>query len=329
MTEEPVKLSIIVVNWNSTEFLIECLDSLLRKPIPVSSEIIVVDNASTDGSASSLDQYPGIELIRNSVNAGFAKANNQAIKGARGEYILLLNPDTLIEDNCILEEWVRYMDEHPETGVSGCRLVYPDGSYQVGDAGFRPTFMSVFNYAFFLSKIHPSLCKGLYLAEGKTDGEMEVDWVCGADLLLRRSILPGTGLLDETVFMYAEDVEFGCRIRSAGHKVCYLPSLRITHLQGASLKKASAPETVSLTWLENTRRLYRLFNKGQPVFFYDLLMTCAFLLRTVIYSMKYLLSRNREQGKKAARMWAYCRGSARHLVRKPPRAPGHPRLVVI
>ena len=174
-------------------------------------EIIVVDNASTDDSVTMVqNHFPKISLIQNSSNLGFAKANNQALQLARGEYILLLNSNTLIPDTPIFKQWTDFMDRHPNAGASGCMLVFPDGRHQIGDAGFRPTLYTVFNHSLFISRF-PSDMKGLFVSYIKP-GVLQVDWVSGAAFLVRKSILRQVGLMDEVFFMYAEDMEWGCRI---------------------------------------------------------------------------------------------------------------------
>ena len=285
------RLTIIVVNWNTLALLRDCLDSLLRKDMGITHEIIVVDNASADGSPQMvMETFPSVRLICNAENRGFAKANNQAIKVAQGDYILLLNSDTVVPDNHIFPEWLSFMDRHPEAGASGCMLVKADGAHWVGDAGFKPSFGTIFNYSFFLSKLFPGYFKGIFLNYRVTTAAAEVDWVSGAAFLIRRAILPEVGLLDENVFMYAEDVEWGCRIRSKGYKIFYLPELVIIHLVGASTKNRKEG-VFSHLWIENLRRLYQRFNPKQPLFLFDLVFAAGLLLRSFLYLVVYMASR--------------------------------------
>ncbi|MBA4417138.1 MAG: glycosyl transferase family 2 [Syntrophus sp. (in: bacteria)] len=309
-----IKLSIVIVNWNTREFLRDCLNSLMSRMVSVEYEIIVVDNASTDDSLNMLrEEFPSVHLIKNSYNAGFAKANNIGIKASRGEFVLLLNPDTIVSDPGIFKEWIAFMDFHKDAGASGCKLVFPDNSHQVGDAGFKPHLGTAVNFAFFLSKIFPYSCKGLFISSDRLAKEMEVDWVCGADFMIRKSILTETGLLDETIFMYAEDVEWGCRIRSFGYKMYYIPHLQIIHLQGESLKKVKSEDNISFLWLKNLRRLYEFYNGKKSLLVYDLIMSIAFFLRTVLYYTLFLGKRDPATKKKVYRMFCYFRFSANHL----------------
>ncbi|MEI6313424.1 MAG: glycosyltransferase family 2 protein [Syntrophus sp. (in: bacteria)] len=298
-------LTIIVVNWNTVSLLRDCLDSLLGQEMGITHEIIVVDNASADGSPQMVAAtFPSVRLICNNENLGFAKANNQAIKEAKGDYVLLLNSDTVVPDNQIFSEWLSFMDRHPEAGASGCRLIKADGVHWVGDAGFKPSLGSIFGYSFFLSKFFPGYFKGIFLNYHVKAAAAEVDWVSGAAFLVRKAILPEVGLLDENVFMYAEDVEWGCRIRSKGYKIFYLPGLVIIHLVGASTKKRKEG-VFSHLWIENLRRLYQRFNPGQPLFLFDLIFAAGLLLRSFLYLVVYLASGKDKWRYKSKEMFSY------------------------
>ena len=301
-----MKLSVVIVNWNSIELLQACLDSIFLKNSGFDFEIIVVDNASADNSAEILKkEFPYIQLIQNNENIGFTRANNKAIIEAKGKYILLLNPDTIIKDRDIFENWVVFMDNHPEAGASGCKLIYQDGSHQVGDAGFKPTFRTIFNFSFFLSKIKPVQFKGIFLNYDKLNTPIEVDWICGAGFLVSKSILEKVGLMNEDIFMYADDIEWGCRIREYGYKIFYLPQMEIIHLQGGSAKKQKEISKFSYLWLNNIRLLYKYYNKKQPIVLYDLVISSAFLLRSVLYLCSYLKSKNEEIKMKSYRMFKF------------------------
>jgi len=300
-------LSVIIVNWNSIEFIKPCLISVFNNNTEYSFEVIVVDNASTDNSSEILKkEFPDIQLIQNDNNIGFTKANNQAIREAKGKYILLLNPDTIITDQNIFKDWIVFMDNHSEAGASGCKLIYEDGSHQVGDAGFKPTFKTVFNFSFFLSKFKPLKYKGMFLNYDKLNIPIEVDWICGAGFLVRKSILEKVGLMNEDIFMYADDIEWGCRIRECGYKIFYLPLMKIIHLQGGSAKKQRKISKFSYLWLNNIRLLYKYYNTSQPIVLYDLAISAAFLLRSLLYYCSYLVSKKEEIKIKSYKMFKYC-----------------------
>ena len=307
-----MKLSVIVVSWNTEGLLGPCLTSLFSQDLTVPFEVIVVDNASTDGSADMVRRrFPQAEVMASPENLGFAKANNLALERASGEYVLFLNPDTIIPDSRTLPAWLHFMDGRPEAAASGCRLIYPEGSHQVGDAGFRPTLKSVAGYALFLSKLFPSV-KTVYVNRGGLKDPLEVDWVCGAGLLVRRSIIPEVGKMDENIFMYAEDVEWGCRMRDFGHKVFYLPGLSIIHLQGAT-ERAAKEGPPSFAWLENMRSLYARYNRGKSVVTFDVLFSIGFFLRAASYYLGFLASGDAGMKEKGARMGQYLRLVLRHL----------------
>ena len=306
-----IKLSTIIVNRNTGELLEQCLVSLFRQDVQAPTEVIVVDNASSDGSVEMVRRrFPQVAVMENSENLGFTRANNRAIERASGEYLLLLNPDTIIPNDRTLTGWLAFMDEHREAGASGCRLVFPNGDHQVGDAGFKPTLGSVSSYALFLSKIFPSF-KGVYLNHAPRR-PCEVDWVCGADLLVRRSIIADVGSMDEDIFMYADDIEWGCRIRASGYKIYYLPMLTIIHYQGATGGTAMGKDNPSFVWFDNMRSLYVLYHKRQPIVLFDILFSINFLLRGVLYHLCYLRSKDPKTGAKAGLMWQYLRLAAGH-----------------
>lgn len=308
-------LSVIIVNWNSIEFLRPCLASLFEKNKNIDFEVIIVDNASKDNSVQVLkSEFPKIHLIQNDINIGFTKANNQAIKEAKGKYILLLNPDTVITDLDILKNWVGFMEDRPDVGASGCKLIYEDGSHQVGDAGYKPTISTVFNFSFFLSRLKPERFKGIFLNYNELNIPIEVDWISGADFFVRRAILEKVGLMDEGIFMYADDIEWGCRIRKHGFKVIYLPQMKIIHLQGGSAKKQKEISRFSSLWLKNIRLLYKHYNKNQPVILYDIIISTGFFIRAVLYLLMYLRTKDAETKKKSYKMFKYFQFSISNLL---------------
>lgn len=299
-------MTIIIVNWNAGRFLAECLYSLFSKKMEISNEVIIIDNASTDNSVDIVkNEFTNVMLIQNKDNIGFTKANNQGIRLASGEYILLLNPDTKVMDNAIFKEWTDFMDKHPEAGASGCKLIYSDGTHQVGDAGFKPTLKTAFNYSFFLARYFPTFFKGLYLNYKTLTNPIEVDWICGADFLIRKSIIERVGVMNEEIFMYADDIEWGCRIRSYGYKIYYIPYLEIIHYQGISLSKQQKSARYSFTWYENLRQVYNAYSKKQSTFIFDSIFSMAFLLRAIIYYFNFLKTKDSLIKEKSEKMYTY------------------------
>jgi len=302
-----IRLSIVIVTWNIRDVLAQCLRSLFAEDIGVRHEVIQVDNGSTDGTCEMVEQeFPQVRLFRNPENLGFAKANNQGMRVANGDYLLLLNSDTVIVDSCVFRKWIEFMDSRPDVAMSGCRLLFPDGTHQVGDAGFRPSAGTLLAHNLFLNRLLPRRVKGLFVSYRRSPGRMEVDWITGADVMVRKSVLPGVGMLDESIFIYAEDIEWGSRVRSIGHKVYYLPDLVIVHLQGATTR--NYPERFSGMDLKNMRRVYATFNARRSLLVFDLVMALGFALRTAAYACMLWQSREFRRAR-VARMYRYLKFS--------------------
>ncbi len=236
-----LQLSIIIVNYNVKFFLEQALRSVQRATKHITAEIFVVDNNSVDGSVELIKQkFPEVLLIENKENLGFAKANNQAIKCANGEYILLLNPDTIVEEDTF-EKCLRFMEEHPEAGAVGVKMLDGKGSFLPESKRAFPSPAVAFYKAFGLSTLFPqSKTFGRYhlgyLPEHETH---EVEVLAGAFMFIRKSAIDKAGLFDETFFMYGEDIDLSYRIVKAGFRNYYLANTRIIHYKGESTKKGS------------------------------------------------------------------------------------------
>lgn len=235
------KLSVIIVNYNVKYFLEQCLYSVFDAGKCVDIEVIVIDNNSVDGSVKMLkEKFPEVKLIENKKNTGFAKANNQGIKISKGEYVLLLNPDTIVEHDT-LEKVVKFMDEHPDAGGLGVKMVDGKGDFLPESKRGLPTPFVAFYKIFGLSKLFPkSKIFGKYhLGYLDKDETNQVEILAGAFMLLRKKTLDEVGLLDENFFMYGEDIDLSYRIVKAGYKNYYFPKTRIIHYKGESTKKSS------------------------------------------------------------------------------------------
>jgi hypothetical protein len=232
-------LSIIIVNYNTKNLLAESLQSIYSKKHKIEFETFVVDNCSTDGSAYTIESiYPQVIFLPQKENLGFAKANNIAIQQAKGRYILLLNPDTVVLDNC-LDLMVDFMDRNPDVGAAGCKVVLPDGSLDLACKRSFPTPENSFYHALGLAKLFPKSRRFgqynlTYLDENETH---EVDCLVGAFMMVRREVIEQVGLLDEKYFMYGEDIDWCYRIKKAGWRIVYYPGAKIIHYKGASSKK--------------------------------------------------------------------------------------------
>jgi GT2 family glycosyltransferase len=236
-----MKLSVIIVNYNVKYFLEQCLLSVRKAMTGMQAEVFVVDNNSVDSSVEMVrDKFPEVILIENSENAGFARANNMAIRRSKGEYVLLLNPDTVVEDDTF-EKITGFMDSHPDAGALGVKMVDGKGRFLPESKRGLPTPAVAFYKIFGLSRLFPRSRKfGQYhLGYLDRDKVHEVEILSGAFMLIRREVLDKVGLLDEEFFMYGEDIDLSYRIIKAGYKNYYFPRTRIIHYKGESTKKSS------------------------------------------------------------------------------------------
>ncbi len=235
-------LSIVIVNWNVRDLLRRCLMSALspqaeQTPPCDSVEIIVVDNASTDGSVDMLQaEFPQLTLVANADNRGFPAANNQGIAAAQGRYVLALNPDTEILGDA-LATLVRYMDAHPDVGIVGPQLLNPDGSVQSSRRRF-PTLPILFLESTWLAALAPRALRRYYFLDQPDDITLDVDWITGAAMLARREAVQQVGGMDEGFFMYSEELDWCRRVKAAGWRVVYHPAAQIIHYVGKSSEQA-------------------------------------------------------------------------------------------
>lgn len=234
-------LSILIVNYNTRELTLDALRSVYRSQTNYTFEVILIDNHSTDSSVEAIkEEFPQVKIIENQENVGFAKANNQGIRRAAGRYILLLNSDTIIQPDT-LEIMLRFMDQHPNIGASGCKVVLPDGSLDKACRRGFPTPSASFYYAFGLAKLFPHVPKfnQYQLSYLDPDDDYPVDCLVGAFMLVRREVIDHVGMLDEDFFMYGEDVDWCYRIKKAGWEIYYYPKTSIIHYKGAGKKRKS------------------------------------------------------------------------------------------
>jgi GT2 family glycosyltransferase len=234
-------LSVIIVNYNVKYFLEQCLHAVYKSAQGLKAEIIVVDNNSVDGSCQMVhEKFPEVVLIENKVNVGFSKANNQAIRIARGRYMLLLNPDTVVQEDTF-PSCLDFMDRHTDAGCLGVKMIDGKGNFLPESKRGLPTPQVAFYKIFGLSALFPSSTKfGRYhLGFLDKDQTHQVDVIAGAFMFLRKSVLDQIGLLDEDFFMYGEDIDISYRITQAGYKNYYFPGTTIIHYKGESTRKSS------------------------------------------------------------------------------------------
>ncbi len=250
-----IDLSIIIVSWNVRDLLRGCLRSVIAPLEPSGGayrlgtwgvEILVVDNASADGSAEMVRaEFPGVTLIPAGANLGFVAANNLALRRATGRYYLLLNPDTVVGDGALLR-MLEYLEAHPEVGLLGPRLRYGDGTVQSSRRRF-PTLASGLMESTLLEEWFPGNRWARHYrmedvpSEGADGAPAErVDWVNGSCMLVRGEAVSQVGLLDEQIFMYSEEVDWCRRLADAGWQVVYLPGAEVTHYEGRSSDQVRA-----------------------------------------------------------------------------------------
>jgi len=240
-----VELSIIIVNYNVKEFLQNLVHSLQKAVSIINHEIIVVDNASDDGSVEFIrEKFPQITLIVNQTNLGFSKANNAALKIAKGKFILLINPDTIVSEDTITK-MIEFLNEHPDAGLAGCKILNPDGSLQLACRRSFPGPWTSFCKVTGLSTLFPksklfAKYNLTYLDENST---YEVDAISGSFMMMKREAYEKVGGFDEQFFMYGEDLDLCYRIQKNGYKVYYYPGTQIIHYKGESTKRSSLDET--------------------------------------------------------------------------------------
>ena len=294
-------LSVIIVSWNVCELLRRCLRSVFASTA-LSLEVIVVDNASHDGSAEMVrEEFPQARLMVSRENLGFTKANNQALAVSRGRYLLLLNPDTEMVGPA-LPAMVNFMDGHSDVGALGPQLLNPDRSVQSSRRRF-PNLATAFLESTVLQRWFPQnrVLRRYYVRDRADDEEQEVDWVVGACLLMRRRALEEVGFLDEDYFMYSEELDWCYRLKKSGWKVVYLPQAQVIHYEGKS-----SEQVIPARHIHFQRSKVLFFRKHFGFWRAELLR--LFLLLTYLYQWleeagKWLLGHKRPL--RRARLSAY------------------------
>ena len=234
-------LSIIIINYNVKYYLEQCLYSVMKAAAGFRYEILVIDNASTDGSREYLEnRFPQVSFTWNKINLGFAKANNMALAKAGGEFILFLNPDTILPEDCFLK-CLGFMDHNPDTGALGLRMLDGSGRFLKESKRGFPTPLAALYKLTGLSTLFPQSSVFSHYHMGHLDPEKnhETDVLAGAFMLIRKSVLDQTGGFDEDFFMYGEDIDLSYRIRKAGYKNMYFSETPMIHFKGESTRKGT------------------------------------------------------------------------------------------
>ncbi len=285
-------VSIIIVNYNTRAHLIACLKSLSPLTSLISPEIFVVDNASSDGSADAVEnEFPGVILIKLNENIGYAAANNKAITIAGGDFILLLNPDTIVEAGTI-PEMLRFMKKHERTGIASCRVDLPDGSLDAACRRTIPTPAGAFYQAIALHKLFPRSKRfaRYNLSWRDPAGSYQVEAICGAFFLVRREVIDQVGLLDERFFMYAEDLDYCLRCIRKGWQIRYHGAVRILHYKRAA--SASAPGRMLDVFHETMALFYKKHYAARHGIIYNSAILSGIRARYILSKVLAVFQRN-------------------------------------
>lgn len=277
-------LSIIIVNYNSKNLIDQCLKSILRFSEGIDYEIVVVDNASQDGSAEFLkEKYPRVRLITNNENLYFVKANNQALKKVKSRYVLLLNPDTILMENSF-KKMIQFMEAHPEAGACTSKLLNPDGNLQRTCMRFPSISYGILELLF-VNRLFPNnpINRQIHYADWDRSFNREVEVGAGACLMLRREVLDRVGLLDESYIMYNEEVDWCYRMRMSGYKVYYYADTGVIHYIGGSTSKN-----------KELRKIYqnsflRVYKKYYGNFVYTFLKSIAIIPNCIVFIIREIL----------------------------------------
>jgi len=284
-------VSVVIVNWNTRDVLRDCLASVYTNTKNIRFEVIVIDNASSDGSAEMVrGEFPHVILLMNPRNLGFATANNQGMSVANGRYVLLLNSDTILLDNAI-EKTMAFADSHAQAGIVGCRVLNPDKSLQPTCFMF-PSVLNMFLWATYLSKVFAT---SRFFGRERMiwwhrDDVREVDVATGCFMLVRSQAIEQVGLLDERFFMYGEETDWCCRFKKAGWRILFTPDAEIIHLGGASTRQMS-----SEMFLQYVKSMLLLFKKHKSWFSYRfacVLLALCFSLRAPFWLAKAICAKN-------------------------------------
>lgn len=282
-----IDVSIVILTYNSSDFISNCLASVKRWTKGIKYEVIIVDNASSDKTqdviGKNISKQGSWQLIKNSDNTGFAGGNNVGIKKAKGRYILLLNPDTKLLENSVktMTDW---MDDNEKVGIASCKLLNEDKTIQP-TGGFFPTLSRIFLWSTLLDDLplvqnifgsyHPHTYHDFY------ENERELDWVTGAFFLIRREVIEQVGLLDEDFFLYVEELELCLRAKEKGWKVGYVPKTRVLHYVG----KSGTREGTVIRELSGLKLLYKKHYSPTQQFILRIFLFLGSFLRAIIFGI--------------------------------------------
>ncbi len=283
------RISVVIVNYNVKEYLAQALHSIERALKGIPHEIFVVDNASVDGSVAFIRQhFPGVKLIASPENLGFARANNLALQQVRGEFVVLINPDTVVQEDTF-QKLLQFFEETPDASAATCKIINPDGTFSVDCRHAIPTPMIAFWKVTGLSRLFPrSRLFGQYnLTYLDPDQTYPVPAISGSFMMIKKEVLDRVGHFDERFFMYCEDIDLCHRINLEGFKIYYVPTTQIIHYKGESTKKNNLDYVITFN-----KALYQFFQKyyaPRSLFLFRWIIVLGIILRGIFIYIKNFL----------------------------------------
>ncbi len=286
-------LSVIIVNWNTRDLVMESLSSLYAVTGGFSIEVFVVDNGSSDGSVEAIRAaYPGVILVENNKNIGFARANNEALRRARGKYLLLLNTDVILQEHTVAA-LLEFMEKTPRAGIGGAQLLNPDGTKQNSFDNF-PTLLSEGLNKSLFKKLFPKRFPSKRLTFSLP---LEVESVIGACMMVRREAVDEVGPMDEDYFLFMEETDWCFRMRERGWRVYLIPQARAVHLQGGTAGRVKAQAKI-----EYYRSRYLFFKKNRSSFHVGVLggmlllkLSMSLLMHSIVCLFTFFQNRRARQ----------------------------------
>ncbi|HLB25801.1 MAG TPA: glycosyltransferase family 2 protein [Nitrospirota bacterium] len=275
-----MQVSVITINNSNPELILGCLESVYTTAGGLDVEAVVVDNATTDGSIEAVRaRFPQARIIVNDKKEGFSANNNKGLRAAKGEFLMLLNDDTVVHEGA-LEMMAGFLEAHPEAGAAGAMLINPDGTPQFTGRG-TPGIGAAVMISLGLHRLFPDnpVTSKYYMKKGSYSEAEEVESVNGAAMMVRREALDKAGYLDEGFFLFCEDVDWSIRIREAGYKLFFLPGARITHFRGSSTGGRRAVKI----YHKSLMRFYRKHYAKKHVFLVNWLVYLGIFIRFLIY----------------------------------------------
>lgn len=295
-------LSVVIVSYNVRELLRNCLRSVYEQTREVEFEVFVVDNHSQDNSVEMVEiEFPQVNLIANQKNYGFAAANNQALKEARGRYLLLLNPDTVVLSGA-LDKMVDFMDRHPDAGALGCRILNPDRTLQPSCHRFPTLWIMLFWYAY-LNRIIPTRVVDNYMMrDWNHDDIREVDHPRGACLMVRRETSDQVGFMDEGYFIFYEELDWCFRIKHAGWKIYFTPEAEIIHYLRQSVNQER--EATALAFIRSECRFFKKHYGLLSMWLLKPIVASGLIIRAIKWLMLCFIGKQRDRGKRLPLLYA-------------------------